>query len=48
MALHNVLIPIVLAGPWVAGIAWYLSRVPRLTDPPLSYFAAAEQRLSVR
>ena len=46
--LHTLLISIVLTAPWIAGIAWYLRRAPRLADPPQSYFEAAEQRLSVR
>ena len=44
----TVLIPIVVVAPWLAGLAWYLTRAPRMTDPPLSYFESAAQRLSVR
>ena len=44
----TVLIPIVVVAPWLAGVAWYLTRTPRMTDPPLSYFESAARRLSVR
>ncbi|HLY93724.1 MAG TPA: hypothetical protein VKP14_02665 [Gaiellaceae bacterium] len=42
-------ITIAATAPWAAGIALVLARVgTRLTDPPMSYFESAHQRLSVR
>jgi hypothetical protein len=42
------IIPLVVS-PWLTGIVWVLLRVgTRLSDPPPSYFASAERRLSVR
>ena len=46
--LQKVLILIVLASPWIAALVWFLPRIPRMADPPPSYFETAEQRLSVR